>query len=56
MSVVRNLLLAGLGLGMAVLTPAAAVAANGYATATVNERAGPSTGYPVVTIVPAGGG
>jgi uncharacterized protein YraI len=56
MSVVRNLLLAGLGLGMAVLTPGAAVAANGYATATVNERAGPSTGYPVVTIVPAGAG
>jgi uncharacterized protein YraI len=56
MSVARNLLLAGLGLGVAVLTPAAAVAANGYATVTVNERAGPSTGYPVVTVVPAGAG
>ena len=34
--------------------PVLALAAEGYAIATVNLRAGPSTGYPVVTVIPAG--
>ena len=36
-----------------VMIPAAAFAASGYATATVNLRAGPGTEYPVVDTVPA---
>jgi len=34
--------------------PAIAEAAEGYATANVNMRAGPSTQYPAVTVIPAG--
>lgn len=37
-----------------VLAPAIAEAAEGYATANVNMRAGPSTQYPAVTVIPAG--
>ncbi|MBO3762347.1 SH3 domain-containing protein [Ciceribacter sp. L1K22] len=44
------------GLAIAVSLPALAQAANGYATANVNLRAGPSTNYPAVTVIPAGAG
>jgi uncharacterized protein YraI len=54
MSALRNAVVAGLGLGLAVVMPAAAVAANGYATTDVNERAGPGTDYPVVALIPGG--
>jgi uncharacterized protein YraI len=37
-----------------LLAPAAAEAAEGFATANVNMRAGPSTQYPAVTVIPAG--
>ncbi|MEJ0097392.1 MAG: SH3 domain-containing protein [Bauldia sp.] len=46
--------LAGLGFLSVAMTPAMASAATGYATANVNERAGPSTGFPAVTVIPAG--
>ncbi len=36
------------------LSPALAEAAEGYATANVNMRSGPSTAYPAVTVIPAG--
>jgi uncharacterized protein YraI len=35
-------------------SPALAEAAEGYATANVNMRSGPSTSYPAVTVIPAG--
>ncbi len=38
----------------AFLLPAAAQAAEGFATANVNMRSGPSTRYPAVTIIPVG--
>ncbi|MBP1852058.1 SH3 domain-containing protein [Rhizobium halophytocola] len=44
------------GLAFSALVPAAAFAANGYATANVNLRAGPSTQYPAVTVIPVGSG
>lgn len=44
------------GLAMAISLPAIAEAASGFATANVNLRAGPSTGYPAVTVIPAGAG
>ncbi|MDK1375589.1 MULTISPECIES: SH3 domain-containing protein [unclassified Sinorhizobium] len=37
-----------------LFAPAAAVAAEGFATANVNMRSGPSTRYPAVTVIPAG--
>jgi len=37
-----------------LLAPVAAEAAEGFATANVNMRAGPSTQYPAVTVIPAG--
>ncbi|MGG7577991.1 SH3 domain-containing protein [Rhizobium sp. Nf11,1] len=37
-----------------VLAPAIAQAAEGYSTANVNMRAGPSTRYPAVAVIPAG--
>ncbi|APG93909.1 SH3 domain-containing protein [Sinorhizobium americanum] len=40
--------------GILLLAPAIAQAAEGFATANVNMRAGPSTAYPAVTIIPAG--
>lgn len=38
----------------AFLLPVAAQAAEGFATANVNMRSGPSTRYPAVTVIPAG--
>ncbi|MGO7185518.1 SH3 domain-containing protein [Rhizobium brockwellii] len=40
--------------GMLMLAPAIAQAAEGYSTANVNMRAGPSTRYPAVAVIPAG--
>ncbi len=37
-----------------LLMPAAASAAEGFATANVNMRSGPSTYYPAVTVIPVG--
>jgi uncharacterized protein YraI len=37
-----------------LLAPAIAESADGFATANVNMRAGPSTQYPAVTVIPAG--
>ncbi len=48
----RISLLAAFSLLLVVVAPAIASAANGLTTATVNMRAGPSTGYPVVTTIP----
>ncbi|MGF0539706.1 SH3 domain-containing protein [Agrobacterium sp. ES01] len=39
---------------MSALAPAIAQAAQGFATANVNLRAGPSTQYPAVTVIPEG--
>jgi uncharacterized protein YraI len=39
---------------LALAAPTAALAASGYATSTVNMRAGPGTEYPVVDTIPAG--
>ncbi|WP_049731242.1 SH3 domain-containing protein [Rhizobium ecuadorense] len=40
--------------GLFMLTPVIAQAAEGYSTANVNMRAGPSTRYPAVAVIPAG--
>lgn len=40
--------------GLFVLAPVIAQAAEGYSTANVNMRAGPSTRYPAVAVIPAG--
>ncbi|MEZ2130157.1 MULTISPECIES: SH3 domain-containing protein [unclassified Sinorhizobium] len=40
--------------GALMLVPAIVQAAQGYATADVNMRSGPSTRYPAVTVIPAG--
>lgn len=40
--------------GALLLVPAIVQAAQGFATATVNMRSGPSTQYPAVTVIPAG--
>jgi uncharacterized protein YraI len=47
-------LLCALSLWAAILSPVVAQAAEGYATANVNMRSGPSTAYPAVTMIPAG--
>jgi uncharacterized protein YraI len=51
---VKNILLKAAGIVLLCLTPAVAQAAEGFATANVNMRAGPSTAYPAVTVIPAG--
>jgi uncharacterized protein YraI len=55
MKIFRTAALTGLGLLTLVATSnlAAAVVA-GFATSTVNERAGPGTEYPIVNVIPAG--
>jgi uncharacterized protein YraI len=50
----KTKLLCAVALCTAVTLPALAEAAEGYATANVNMRAGPSTAYPAVTLIPAG--
>jgi uncharacterized protein YraI len=51
---VKRILLKIAATGMLLLAPAIAQAAEGFATANVNMRAGPSTAYPAVTVIPAG--
>jgi len=53
MNSIRTAVLAGLGFVIASLTPALA-ATSALVTATVSERAGPDTYYPVVAVIPAG--
>ncbi|PDT03885.1 ligand-binding protein SH3 [Rhizobium chutanense] len=50
----KNLFVKIAAIGMLVLAPAIAQAAEGYSTANVNMRAGPSTRYPAVAVIPAG--
>ncbi len=50
----KNTLLKIVAVGALMLAPVAAQAAEGYSTANVNMRAGPSTQYPAVTVIPAG--
>ncbi|MBB4506482.1 SH3 domain-containing protein [Rhizobium johnstonii] len=50
----KNLIVEVAAAAMLVLAPAIAQAAEGYSTANVNMRAGPSTRYPAVAVVPAG--
>ena len=53
MQPIKIAVIAGLVLAASALTPAVAASASGYVTANVNERAGPSTSYPAITIIPA---
>jgi uncharacterized protein YraI len=46
--------LRGAAVVVSLLLPAAAQAADGFATANVNLRSGPSTSYPAVAVIPAG--
>ncbi|RUM05228.1 SH3 domain-containing protein [Rhizobium chutanense] len=50
----KNLFVKIAAIGLLVLAPAIAQAAEGYSTANVNMRAGPSTRYPAVAVIPAG--
>ena len=50
----RHKLLASITLAALVAIPAIAEAAEGFATANVNMRSGPSTQYPAVTMIPVG--
>lgn len=50
---VKKILFGAMALA-AGLSPALAEAAEGYATANVNMRSGPSTAYPAVTVIPVG--
>ncbi|MBA5802249.1 SH3 domain-containing protein [Rhizobium changzhiense] len=50
----KNLFVKIAATGMLMLVPAIAQAAEGYSTANVNMRAGPSTRYPAVAVIPAG--
>ena len=50
----RNLFVKIAAAGLFMLAPALAQAAEGYSTANVNMRAGPSTRYPAVAVIPAG--
>jgi len=45
---------AGLGCLAATVSPSLAAAINGYATSSVNERAGPDTSFPSIIVIPAG--
>ncbi len=47
-------ILTGAALAAALLLPAVAQAAAGFATANVNMRSGPSTAYPAVVVIPYG--
>jgi uncharacterized protein YraI len=51
---VKSILLKIAAVGALMLAPAIAQAAEGYSTANVNMRAGPSTQYPAVAVIPAG--
>src|ERR1700680_2391544 len=53
MNSLRTAILAGLGFGLATLTPAAA-ATSAFVSVSISEWAGPSTYYPVVYVIPAG--
>ncbi|MCH4548704.1 SH3 domain-containing protein [Rhizobium changzhiense] len=50
----KNLFVKIAAAGMLMLVPAITQAAEGYSTANVNMRAGPSTRYPAVAVIPAG--
>ena len=50
----RNLFVKIAAAGLFMLAPALAQAAEGYSTANVNMRAGPSTRYPAVAVIPVG--
>lgn len=50
----KSILMKAAAAAALLLAPAIAEAAEGYATANVNMRAGPSTQYPAVTVIPAG--
>lgn len=51
----KRQLLKALAAGLLLLSPTvAAAAANGFATANVNMRSGPSTRYPAVVVIPEG--
>lgn len=50
----KSALMAIAATAAAFLLPAAAQAAEGFATANVNMRSGPSTRYPAVTVIPVG--
>ncbi|MDP9807337.1 uncharacterized protein YraI [Rhizobium tibeticum] len=50
----KSILLKATAAAALLLAPAIAEAAEGFATANVNMRAGPSTQYPAVTVIPAG--
>jgi uncharacterized protein YraI len=56
MRLLRTSMLAALTALAVTALPAVASAANGFATATVNERAGPGFEYPIVAVIPAGAG
>ncbi|HVZ14765.1 MAG TPA: SH3 domain-containing protein [Bauldia sp.] len=45
---------AGLGLVALCATPVLAATFSGFTTANVNQRSGPSTAYPAITVIPAG--
>jgi len=49
----RTAILAGLGFGLAAVTPAAA-ATSAFVSVAISEWAGPSTYYPVVFVIPGG--
>lgn len=50
----RKRLVCAMTLLAAIMSPVVAQAAEGYSTANVNMRSGPSTAYPAVTLIPAG--
>jgi uncharacterized protein YraI len=50
----KHLMIAAAALAATVGASSAALARSGFATADVNMRAGPSTGFPVVTTIPDG--